>query len=71
MESKYDTHEDIAPDSANNIVQDLTYVAILKDYGKDVTIPAPKDTTRKNLHAHVLIRYALLLKSPTGYGRKI
>ena len=41
MESKYDTHEDIAPDSANNIVQDLTYVAILKDYGKDVTIPRP------------------------------
>lgn len=42
MESKYDTHEDIAPDSANNIVQDLTYVAILKDYGKDVTIPCPE-----------------------------
>ena len=42
MESKHDTHEDIAPDSANNIVQDLTYVAILKDYGKDVTIPRPE-----------------------------
>lgn len=42
MESKYDTGEDIAPDSANNIVQDLTYVAILKDYGKDVTIPRPE-----------------------------
>ncbi|EJX01990.1 Glucose-inhibited division protein A-related protein, partial [gut metagenome] len=35
MESKQDTGEDIAPEKANNIVQDMTYVAILKDYGKD------------------------------------
>lgn len=42
MESRYDTHEDVAPDSANNIIQDLTYVAILKDYGKDVTIQRPE-----------------------------
>lgn len=41
MESRNDTHEDIAPENANNIVQDLTYVAILKDYGRDVTIPRP------------------------------
>ena len=39
MESRSLTHEDIAPQWANNIVQDLTYVAILKDYGHDVTIP--------------------------------
>ena len=42
MESKHITGEDIAPDTANNIVQDLTYVAILKDYGKDVSIPRPE-----------------------------
>ncbi len=42
MESRYDTHEDIAPEKGNSIVQDITYVAILKDYGKDVTIPEPK-----------------------------
>lgn len=42
MESKNDTHEDIAPEKPNNIVQDITYVAILKDYGKDVTIPEPE-----------------------------
>ncbi|MBQ8502039.1 MAG: FAD-dependent oxidoreductase [Bacteroides sp.] len=42
MESRNDTHEDVAPEKANNIVQDLTYVAILKDYGKDVTIPRPE-----------------------------
>lgn len=41
MESRYDTKEDISPEKANNIVQDLTYVATLKDYGKDVTIPRP------------------------------
>ena len=42
MESRAATHEDIAPDEANSIVQDLTYVAILKDYGRDVTIPRPE-----------------------------
>lgn len=42
MESRRDTKEDIAPEEKNNIVQDLTYVAILKDYGKDVTIPCPE-----------------------------
>lgn len=45
MDSKARTHEAFAPDEANSIVQDLTYVAILKDYGKgtDHTIPRPKD----------------------------
>lgn len=42
MESRRDTKEDIAAEEKNNIVQDLTYVAILKDYGKDVTIPCPE-----------------------------
>lgn len=42
MESRFETNEDVAPDSANSIVQDLTYVAILKDYGVDVTIPEPE-----------------------------
>lgn len=41
MDSRKDTKERIAPDEKNNIIQDLTYVAILKDYGKDVTIPRP------------------------------
>lgn len=42
MEAKELTYEDIAPEKSNKIVQDITYVAILKDYGKDVTIPKPK-----------------------------
>ncbi len=43
MESRSITGEDIAPDSANGIIQDLTMVATLKDYGHDVTIPEPED----------------------------
>lgn len=43
MDSKFDTGESYAPDSANHIIQDLTYVVTLKDYGKgaDKTIPRP------------------------------
>lgn len=43
MESRYVTGEEIAPDSARNIIQDLTMVAILKDYGHDVTMAEPED----------------------------
>ena len=49
MESRDDTHEDIAPEKKNNIVQDITYVAILKDYGKDVTIPEPEGYDPKRI----------------------
>ena len=42
MESRHDTGEDIAPEEANDIIQDLTMVMILKDYGRDVTIPEPE-----------------------------
>jgi hypothetical protein len=41
MEPREATGEAIAPAAANNIVQDLTYVAILKDYGEDVSMPHP------------------------------
>lgn len=41
MDSAADTGEEEAPREANDIVQDLTYVAVLKDYGHDVTIPRP------------------------------
>ncbi len=42
MESREVTGESIAPEAANNIVQDITYVAVLKDYGRDVSIPEPE-----------------------------
>lgn len=43
MDSKERTGEIYATEKANNIIQDLTYVAVLKDYGKgaDKTIPKP------------------------------
>ncbi|WP_304068187.1 FAD-dependent oxidoreductase [Pedobacter glucosidilyticus] len=43
MDSKNRTGEVYAPEEANNIIQDLTYVAVLKDYGKgtDKTISKP------------------------------
>jgi hypothetical protein len=43
MESRHDTGEDIAPEEANGIIQDLTMVMILKDYGRDMTIERPTD----------------------------
>ncbi|MBQ5638396.1 MAG: FAD-dependent oxidoreductase, partial [Alistipes sp.] len=43
MESRAVTGEDIAPEEANGIIQDLTMVMILKDYGRDMTIPRPAD----------------------------
>jgi len=44
MDSRYDTGESFAPEKANDIIQDLTYVVILKDYGKgtDKTIKKPE-----------------------------
>jgi len=43
MESRSLTGESMAPDVANSIVQDLTWCAVLKDYGpgSDKTIPKP------------------------------
>ena len=41
MESRATYNEKIAPEKANNIVQDLTYVAVLKEYNRDVTISKP------------------------------
>ena len=44
MDSRYDTGESIAPEEANDVIQDLTYVAFLKDFGPDadMTIPEPE-----------------------------
>ena len=43
MEAKSVTGEECAPEKANNIIQDLTWAAILKDYGQgtDKTIEKP------------------------------
>ena len=43
MESSEQTGESIAPEKANDVIQDLTYVVMLKDYGPeaDMTIEKP------------------------------
>lgn len=43
MESSTATGEDAGVKETNNIIQDLTYVAILKDYGANKTITKPAD----------------------------
>jgi len=45
MDARAFSGESMAPTQGNDIVQDLTYVAILKDYGPDAdkTIPIPPD----------------------------
>lgn len=50
MDSRYGTGEEIAPEKANDIVQDMTYVAILKDYGPDadMTIGRPEGYEAKD-----------------------
>jgi hypothetical protein len=44
MDPKSRTGEALAPESGNDMIQDLTYVAVLKDYGEgvDKTIPEPE-----------------------------
>ena len=42
MEASTDTGESIAPEEANDVIQDLTYVAILKDYGADADMTLEK-----------------------------
>ena len=44
MDSASDTGESIAPAQANDVIQDLTFVAMLKDYGPeaDMTISMPE-----------------------------
>ncbi len=50
MEARSDTGEEIAPEEANDIIQDLTYVVILKDYGPeaDMTIEKPESYDPQN-----------------------
>lgn len=50
MDSRSRTGEDMAPETGNGIVQDMTWVAVLKDYGPDAdkTIPEPDGYCRDN-----------------------
>lgn len=48
MESRNETGEDIAPEKGNGIIQDLTYVAILKDYGTPQDVYKPHSYKSEN-----------------------
>ena len=48
MESRNATGEDIAPETGNGIIQDLTYVAVLKDYGTIQTLSKPHSYKPEN-----------------------
>ena len=45
MDSSSETGESIAPENANDVIQDMTFVAFLKDYGPDadMTIDKPEE----------------------------
>lgn len=42
MDASSETGESIAPEQANDVIQDLTYVAMLKDYGPDADMTLEK-----------------------------
>ena len=74
MEAKSVTGEENAPDSANNIVQDLTWAAVLKDYGKgaDKTIEKPKNYNAELFRGSCAMTVDSILidcKKMLGYGR--
>lgn len=52
MESKFQSKESMALPESNNIIQDLTFAAILKDFGKeaDKTIPRPQNYDPTQFH---------------------
>lgn len=47
LESRHETGEEIGPEKSAAIIQDLTYVAILKDYGRDVSMAEPEGYDRQ------------------------
>jgi len=50
MDSRYTYGEDIAPEKENDVIQDLTYVMILEDFGSDKTIEKPVDYDPYNFY---------------------
>lgn len=64
MDSRYETGEKFAPEQENDIIQDLTYVAVLKDYGKgtDKTIQKPEGYDKEEFNC------ACDVSDPAGDG---
>jgi ribulose 1,5-bisphosphate synthetase/thiazole synthase len=53
FDSRKDTGESLAPENATNQIQDISYIAILKDYGALLTalLPSPQIMTPGNMPA--------------------
>ena len=69
MDATSETGEKEALDAPNDIVQDLTYVAVLKDYGRDVTIPQPEGYDPAFFACCCIgDNFALRPRNPTGCG---
>ncbi len=74
MESGSITGESVGVNETNNIVQDLTYVAILKDYGRntDKTIPPPQKYDPKEFDGSNTDYYHdKTIKAPTVNAKKM
>lgn len=78
MDSREETGEIFAPEKANDIIQDLTYVVVLKDYGKgaDKTIKKPAGYNPKEFSCCCDVSDPASYDSPTNncfkmlqYGR--
>ncbi len=76
MDARAVSGESIAPEQSNDIVQDLTYVAILKDYGegRDMTITKPSgydpgEFTCTCKHAGCMLEDALDCEQMMTYGK--
>ncbi|GBU08666.1 hypothetical protein AwDysgo_19970 [Bacteroidales bacterium] len=74
MDARSETGEPNAPEQANDIVQDLTWVAILKDYGKDadMTISKPTNYDPKNFEGcckETVDKHAIDCERMLTYGK--
>ena len=59
MDSNEMYDENIAPEIKNDIIQDLTFVMILKNYNKKVKIDNLKDMMLQNFTVQLLIKIVL------------
>ncbi len=74
MEAGSETGESVGVNETNDIIQDLTYVAILKDFGKDAdkTIPRPTEYNPKEFDGSNTDYYHdKTIKAPTVNAKKM
>ena len=67
MDSNEMYDENIAPEIKNDIIQDLTFVMILKNYNKKVKIDRPEGYDASNFTVQLLIK--IVLNQIKHFGR--